>query len=153
METDKLTICSRCKGDAAYEKVISDEITITQCYGCGFQCNSKMTEGSDFLEEQMGMLPDIYKALMGVDEFGKVWMPTYVNLPEEGMVFVNGKNENDWKWGAVKSVKIPKGEQHKYPNPTKPGTFYTNRMDMETLKEFEEKNFMDALSYINVLPQ
>ena len=36
------------------------------------------------------------------------------------------------------------------PNPNKKGEFYEWRMDMDTLKEFDEKDYMDALDYIGI---
>ena len=35
-------------------------------------------------------------------------------------------------------------EQEKYPDPTNPGKFYKNRMDMENVKRFDKLCFMDA---------
>ena len=34
------------------------------CYGCGFTTNTLMTEDSEFLEEQLEVLPEIYKDLV-----------------------------------------------------------------------------------------
>ena len=44
-------------------------------------------------------------------------------------------------------------EKEKYPNPKQPGKYYKFRMDMKTMKVFKERDFMDALSYIGVLPE
>ena len=38
------------------------------CYGCGFTTNTLMTKDSEFLEEQLEVLPEIYKDLVLVDE-------------------------------------------------------------------------------------
>jgi hypothetical protein len=73
-----------------------------------------------------------------------------VNLPTQGMVFANGPNASQWKWAAVKAIPVKEEEKSKYPIPGKKGQFYEYRMDMETLKEFEEKEYMDALEYIGV---
>ena len=87
---------------------------------------------------------------MGEDEKGKIWMPSTVNMPGKGMIFANGKNSLEWKWAAVLSVPIDKKDKEKYPNPNKKGEFYEWRMDMDTLKEFDEKDYMDALDYIGI---
>jgi hypothetical protein len=109
-----------------------------------------MTADSEFLKEQMETLPNLYKELMGEDESGKVWMPTTINVPSQGMVFANGSNSINWKWAAVKAVPVKEEEKTKYPNPHKKGEYYEWRMDMNTLKEFEEKDFIEALEYIGV---
>ena len=68
-----------------------------------------------------------------------------------GTVTVNtetGEKEDseyqDWGWTVVKSIPIPEEDQHKYPDPTNPGTFYKNRMDMKNMKRFQKLEFMDA---------
>ena len=38
----------------------------------------------------------------------------------------------------------PEEEQEKYPDPTNPGTFYKNKMDMKGLIRFDKLCFMDA---------
>jgi hypothetical protein len=149
---DNLITCDRCSSDACYMQEVNEEIKNYQCYGCGFITNSLLKPGTQFFEEQMELLPNLYKELMGEDEDGKIWMPTTINLPEKGMVFANGVNIENWKWGAVKALEVKEEEKEKYPIPGKKGEYYKYRMDMETLKEFEEGDFMDALSYIGALP-
>ena len=149
---DNLIICDRCGSDACYVNEVNEEIKNYQCYGCGFVSNSLMKKDSPFLEEQMELLPNLYKELMGEDDDGKIWMPTTINIPDKGMIFANGPNAFNWKWGAVKSTPVADDEKEKYPIPGSKGEFYKKRMDMETLKEFKERDFMEALSYIEVLP-
>ena len=147
---DNLIICERCGSDACYVQEVNQDIKNYQCYGCGFMTNSIMKKDSQFLEEQMELLPNLYKELMGEDESGKVWMPSTVNLPEKGMVFANGSNADNWKWAAVKSIPVLEDEKEKYPIPGKKGEFYKKRVDMDTLKEFDERQFIEALDYIEV---
>ena len=52
--------------------------------------------------------------------------------------------KGDWKWTVVKAIPIPEEEQEKYPDPSNPGKFYKNRMDMKNLKRFDKLEFMDA---------
>tara|TARA_R110002020_G_scaffold110142_2_gene254473 strand:+ start:4770 stop:5231 length:462 start_codon:yes stop_codon:yes gene_type:complete len=153
MNTDKLTVCSRCSSDACYSQEVNDKITSYQCYGCGFQTNTLMTQDSDFINEQSSTLPELYKDLTYEDEDGKLWLPSTINLPKQGMVFANGKTSDSWKWSAVKAIEVKEEEKEKYPNPKIPGEYYKFRMDMSTMKEFEERDYMDALSYIGVLPE
>lgn len=150
---DNLVICERCGSDACYVQEVNQDIKNYQCYGCGFITNSLMKKDSQFFDEQMELLPNLYKELMGEDETGKIWMPSTVNLPEKGMIFANGTNAENWKWAAVKSVPVLEEEKEKYPIPGKSGEFYKHRMDMSTLKEFEEGDYMEALDFIGVFKQ
>ena len=68
------------------------------------------------------------------------------------MIFANGATTKNWKWAAVKAVKVKEEEKKKYPMPNKKDEFYEYRMDMTTMEMFEEKDFMDALSYVGILP-
>ena len=147
---DNLIYCARCNSDACYVQEVNDKIKNYHCYGCGFQTNSLMMKNERYFKEQLELLPNLYKELMGEDYEGKIWMPSMVNLPKQGMVFANGKNGDDWKWAAVKAVPVKEEEKSKYPIPRKENEFYEFRMDMETLTEYEEHNYMDALEYIGV---
>ena len=153
MKQDKLTICSRCLGDACYVDEVNQDIKTYMCFSCGFQTNSLMKEGEDFYNQQITVLPDLYKDLFFTDEEGKVWMPTTINVPTQGMVFANGPSIQEWNWAAVKAVPVTEEEKTKYPIPGKKGEFYTWRMDMTTLKTFAERDFMEALSYLGLLPE
>jgi len=68
------------------------------------------------------------------------------------MVFANGVEASNWKWAAVKATPVTEEEKEKYPIPKQPGKFYEYRMDMTSIQHFEERDFMDALSYIGLLP-
>ena len=106
-----------------------------------------MLEGSEFYEEQISILPEIYKDLAWTDPKTKlIWLPNTVNVKENGMVFASGTDIENWKWAAVKSIEIPKEEQEKYKGEK-------HRADMTTIKYFKERDFMDALSYIKLLPE
>jgi len=150
---DNLSICPKTGGNLMYQVEVSPEITIYTSLSCGFWTNSLMTEGSDFYKEQMEVLPELYKDLAWKDpETELIWLPQTINEPKQGMVFANGVNADNWKWAAVKAVPVSEEEKHKYPIPKQPGKFYEFRMDMETLQHFEERDFMEALSYIGLLP-
>jgi len=149
MLKDNLTICSRCGSDACYEHNTGPEYSIYMCYGCGFTTNTLMKTDSEFLEEQIEVLPELYKDLIYVDGEGKNWMPSTINIHDKGMVFVNGKATENWKWAAVKAIEIPEDKKEEF---HKIDENVTHKMDMSTLKEFDEKDFMEALSYIGLLP-
>jgi hypothetical protein len=150
---DNLTICKRCGSDACYTQEVTPEITNQFCYGCGFQTNTLMKEDKEFFEQQKELLPELYKDLIYKDEEGQMWMPSMINVPDKGMVFANGTDFNDWRWAAVKAVVVTEEEKHKYPIKGKKDQYYEFRMDMTTMKAFQEKDYMDALSYIGVLPE
>lgn len=146
MKFDELTLCSRCGSDACYTQEVTKDIKIELCYGCGFQSNSLMKKDTQFFFEQMEVLPDLYKALMDEEEKGKIWMPTSINIEDKGMVFADGTGRDNWRWAGVKAVPVLKDEKEKYK-----GAKY--RADMSTIKHFEERDFIEALSYIGVLPE
>ena len=62
------------------------------------------------------------------------------------MVFANGASKNEWSWAGVKAVPLSEGETGKVEG-------QTHKMDMSTLKSFAERDYMEALSYIGVLPE
>ena len=149
--TDQLSNCNRCGGNACYVTEVAPGIKTYQCFGCGFCASSPMTEGSEFLKEQMEILPDLYKSLMVVDEDGLVWMPTNINLPETGMIFANGSSPDNWKWAAVKAVRVKEEEKEKFKK--KDGTYFEWKMNMESMKEFDEKDFMEAMDYLGLFKE
>ena len=132
MAHDNLTDCSRCGSNACYTQQVNKEITISLCYGCGFQSNTIMTVGSDMFNEQIETLPELYKILMDEEDNGKLWMPSFHNVPGKGMVFANGTDRENWSWASVQYVD--------------------KKTDMSTKKDFAEKDFMDALSHANLIP-
>ena len=80
-------------------------------------------------------------------------MASSVNLPQQGMIFANGPSKEDWGWASVKAVPVLEEEKTKYPILGKKDEYYEWRMDMTTLQMFPERDFMEALSYIGVLPK
>ena len=147
MNFDELKECTRCGSDACYKQEITKEVTIEMCYGCGFQHNSIMVKDSDFFKQQMELLPELYKELMDEEEeTGKVWMPTIINLKDKGMVFADGTGRDNWRWAAVKAIPVLEEELEKYKGEK-------HRADMSTIKHYQEREFIEALSYIGVLPE
>jgi len=147
---DNLTTCERCGSDACYVQEVNQDVKLYFCYGCGFQANTAMKRDSEFLQQQMETLPELYKELMGEDENGTIWMPSVVNIPDKGMVFADGANSSNWRWAAVKATLMAEEEKTKF---KEKGKEYDYKMDMTTLQHFLERDFMDALTYIGVLPE
>jgi hypothetical protein len=147
MNFDNLIECSRCGSDACYVQEVNAEIKLEFCYGCGFQSNSLMKPKSQFLQEQMEVLPELYKALMDEEEdTGKIWMPSNVNIEDKGMIFANGTDRMNWNWSAVKAIPVNEEDKEKYK-----GAKW--RTDMTTIKNFTEQDFISALEYIGILPE
>jgi hypothetical protein len=147
---DNLTTCDRCGSDACYVQEVNQDVKLHFCYGCGFQANTAMKRDSEFLQQQMEVLPELYKELMGEDENGTIWMPSVVNIPDKGMVFADGPNGQQWQWAAVKATLMSEKEKTKF---KEKGKEYDYKMDMTTLTHFPERDFIDALTYIGVLPE
>ena len=143
---DNLIICTHCSSDACYVDEVNKDIKTYFCYGCGFQSNSLMKEGEEFYNQQIELLPELHKDLLSTDDNGMVWMPSTVNVADKGMVFANGTSSSDWKWAAVKAVLLTE-EDNKVKDDQ------THKMDMTTKTEFDRDNFMDALSFIGLLPE
>jgi hypothetical protein len=147
---DNLTTCDRCGSDACYVQEVNQDVKLHFCYGCGFQANTAMKRDSEFLQQQMEVLPELYKELMGEDENGTIWMPSVVNIPDKGMVFADGPNGQQWQWAAVKATLMSEEEKAKF---KEKGKEYDYKMDMTTLTHFQERDFIEALTYIGVLPE
>ena len=145
---DNLSTCDRCGSDACYIQEVNHEIKNYMCYGCGFITNSLMKKDEQFFEEQMQVLPELHKELMGEDEdSGLIWMPNKVNIPDKGMVFADGTTAINWRWAAVKAVPMPEDEAEKF---KAKGKDYKWKMDMDTMKHFPERDYIEALDYIGV---
>ena len=151
---DDLIICPKCESDACYKQEVNENVTNYMCYGCGFISNSLMKEGEEYWYQQLITLPELYKDLLFEDKNNQYWIPNTVNQPEIGMVFANGSDVSSWNWSAVKALEVKDSEKIKYPIPGKSGEYYKHRMDMKNLKSFDkERGYIDALSYIGVLPE
>jgi ribosomal protein L1 len=147
MSVDNLQTCSRCGSDACYVQEVNNKIKNHMCYGCGFITNSLMKKDEQFFQEQIEVLPNLYKELMGEDEDGLIWMPNTVNIPDKGMVFADGTSAENWRWAAVKAIPMKEEEQKEF---QEKGKDYQFKMDMETMKHFDERDYMEALDYIGV---
>jgi hypothetical protein len=154
MQHEEIINCPKSGGDLCYKVQVAPEIYNYMSISCGFWTNSFMTEDHEFYMQQMETLPELYKDLAWKDpETGLIWLPNTINNQEQGMVFANGTDASNWRWAAVKAIEIPKDEVMNHPIPGKPGEFMKYRMDMKNMKTFEERDYMDALSYIGVLPE
>lgn len=140
MET--MTICPRCGGNACYEQELEGGVKTYFDFGCGFSTSTLMIEGSKLVEDTLQTSPELYKDLMFVDENKLVWFPATITLPEKGMVFLDGTSKENWRWAAVKAIKISEEEKEKFTKGQ------THKMDMKNIQYFDQRDFMDALDEV-----
>lgn len=138
---EQLVECKRCGSNACLEQQVNEEVTTHLCMGCGFTTSTLMTEKSEIVKSALETSPELYKDLMHTDQDGFVWMPSTVTLPNKGMVFVDGTGTEDWTWAAVRAIPLEEGDK-------KIKNDQTHKMDMKNLKQYPERDFMDALEYI-----
>jgi hypothetical protein len=149
MTTEEIIACPKSGGDLCYKVQINPEISSFMSLSCGFWTNSLMKEGEEFYEQQMETLPELYRELAWVDpETNLTWIPNTINQPEMGMIFAYGPNAQSWGWAAVKSIEIPEEEQKEIN-----GKKQTHKMDMANMQVFHERDYLEALSYLNILPK
>jgi hypothetical protein len=127
---ESLIICPRCSSNACHE-ASNEKFTMWSCFGCGFTSNSTMVEAN--IPETETVLPELYKALKFKDEKGYHWYPIALTFDDKSMVFAEGTSTADWKWSAVQAKE--------------------GKPDMTTKKEFEERDFMEALEYVGYFNQ
>ena len=151
---DKLVNSPICDSNACYESEFKTQDGVIKTWLCmtsGYTSNTTMTLDSEALKQTLELTADLIKDLRqdhippgGGEKLA--WFPTAITMPDKGMIFPEPlkKGEKDWGWTVVKAIPIPEEEQHKYPDPTNPGTNYTKRMDMKNLKRYGKLEFMDA---------
>tara|TARA_R100000900_G_scaffold88916_1_gene69268 strand:+ start:19072 stop:19530 length:459 start_codon:yes stop_codon:yes gene_type:complete len=148
MNYDQIIDCPKSGGDLCYKTEINDKITNYLSLSCGFWTNSLMKKDSEFHKEQLVTLPELYKDISWEDpETGLIWIPNTINIKEKGMVFADGPNGENWRWAAVKATLMDKEESEKF---KAKGKDFKWKMNMKTIKHFEETDFIEAMDYIGV---
>lgn len=154
MKHEEIINCPKTGGDLCYKVQMGPEIYNYMSLSCGFWTNSFMTEDHEFYKQQIDILPELYKDLAWTDpETNLIWLPNTINVEDQGMIFANGSDTSNWGWSAVKAIEIPTEERSNHPIPGKPGEFMKYKMDMKNMKTFEERDYLEALSYIEILPE
>jgi len=147
MNIDTIVDCPKSGGDLCYKTEINKDITNFLSLSCGFWTNTLMKKDSEFYIEQISTLPEIYKDISWeYPETKLIWIPNTINIQDKGMVFASGTKEEEWSWSAVKAILLDKEDEAKVEG-------QTHKMDMSTIKLFKERDYIDALSYIGVLPE
>ena len=161
IEQDKLVNSPVCDSNACYESEFQTQDGVVKTWLCmtsGYTSNTTMTLDSEALKQTLELTAELIKDLRldlippgGGEKLA--WFPTVITMPDKGMIFpepVPGAGKEEWMWTVVKAIPIPEEEQQKYPDPTNPGTFYKNKMDMKNLKRFEKLCFMDAVEELGM---
>ena len=154
MTHDEIIECPKSGGNLCYKIQLSPDVNQYLSLSCGFYSNSLMKEGEEFYEQTIEGLPELHKDLLWKDEkTGLTWAPNLINSPNQGMVFAQGTDKDNWGWMAVKAIKIEEEDRKNHPFPGKPGMFLEYKMDMKSGKLFKERDYLDALSHIGILPE
>ena len=83
MQYDEIINCPKSGGDLCYKVEINKEITNYLSLSCGFWTNSLMKENSEFYNEQISTLPELYKDLAWTDpETDLIWIPNTINIED-----------------------------------------------------------------------
>ena len=147
MNLDTIIDCPKSGGDLCYKTEINKDITNFLSLSCGFWTNTLMKKDTEFYNEQFSTLPEIYKDISWEDPKTElIWIPNTINIQDKGMVFASGPNAEEWNWAAVKAIILGKDDEVKVEG-------QTHKMDMSTMKLFKERDYIDALSYIGILPE
>jgi hypothetical protein len=106
-----------------------------------------MKDGEFDFETYEETLPELYKDLKNTDSENRVWYPITLNIQDKGTVFANGTSKDNWQWAGVKAVEVSEEEKGKFKIP---GTeeYYTHKTDIKSLKNYSQKDFIEALDYI-----
>lgn len=152
---DKKITCPHCGSQNCFQEEYSvSENTLSSylCMGCGYTTTTMNTVDSEFVMEFEQSCPDLFKDIRFHDkDTNLIWYPTVLNFAEYGLIFPDGTNADDWKWRAVPVVPISEEEKDKYPIPNEPGKFYETKADMNSSKVFEQLEFSDACSFLNII--
>ena len=154
MNYEEIIDCPKSGGDLCYKIQVTPDINNFMSLSCGFYTNSLMKEGEEFYQQTIESLPELHKDLAWKDpKTDLIWLPNVINEQSKGMIFANGTSIRDWHWAAVKAIKLTEEERKKYPIPGKSGEYMKYRMDMKNLTPFHERDYLEALSYIGIIPE
>lgn len=103
------------------------------CYTCGFK---------SIEEDDLKNIPQLYQDLSFKDNNNRTFIPSVLNIPKEGICFMDGNTIENARWKVVKNIPILKEEQDKFPKGI------TTKPDFHNAKEFDRYNFIDAADEI-----
>lgn len=138
---EEFITCERCGSNACLHEVHDNKDEAWMCFGCGFTTSTQIIPESELFNQVTSTLPELYKELIFFYE-GKAWLPSTITVPDKGMVFIDGTSVDDWKWAGALSTEISEDEKDKFPKDQ------THKIDFNSIKHFEQRDFMEALEYI-----
>jgi len=146
---DSIVDCKKCGGDLCYKQEVTEDLSIYHCMGCGFITNTIFKKDNEFFKEQWEVLPELYKDLAFEDSEGLIWIPNTINIPNQCIIFVEGKDISEWGWCAVKMIPVLEEEKEKFKQPD--GSYATHKSDISNMKMFNRTDYMEALDYLSLL--
>ena len=144
---DNLVSCKKCGGNACYETQLG-LIKSYFCWGCGFCSNTTLMEGSVPQKDYESTLPQLYVDFKFIDNEKKVWYPATINLPEKGILFLNGADKTNAKWTVMLVQEVNESEKEKFKKAG--GEYFTHKIDPKTAKHFKLGDFMDGLEVLGI---
>ena len=73
-----------------------------------------------------------------------VWYPTFMQMPG-GMLYIEGKSAQAWKWKVAKVIPILGEERKQYPIIGKTDEYHTSRLDVDNANTYDKNDFQTAL--------
>lgn len=138
------------KEESCYITPINETLNAYNCLVSGFTSNDLMKEGEFDFDKYEETLPELFKDIKQVDDEGRVWYPSVVNIDGKGIVFVAGTNKDDWGWVGIKHIPVGEDEKEKFKNP-KTGEYSKYKSDSKSLKRFTKFEFIESLDYVGLL--
>ena len=140
---DIISNCFIC-GEKSLHVAGKEDAQVMQCINCGYTTSTKFTGTKETNEEFKKLGEDMKN--WAKEENGYIWIPTVMALPIGILYPINVKKK--MKWAFAPMIEIPEEDRKNYPIPSKKGEYYEYKMDSSTLKQFKERDFMEALDYI-----
>jgi len=143
---DKLIKCKHCGSDLCYSVQINETSWANMCAGCGFTASDLINTEDIDVEKFEESMPELYKDIKYIDDENRIWYPQVIQN-NEGVVFVDGTDKENWGWGGIKNKPLTEDEKQVYFREGKEVPPY--KSDASTLKHFGKSGFLEAVNYIN----
>ena len=140
---ERVIDCPHCKDtDSCFEEMQKD-FSSFMCFACGFMSDSRFENDSIQTIENEKSTPKLVTDLKYNDiQRDIVWYPSVINMGKLGMIFPEG-SPKDWKWRYASVIDIPEEEKKLYDG-------YSQRLDLENAKTFEQDDFMSACKEMGI---
>lgn len=139
--------CPHCGHTLCYHQDMGEGVEAMTCLHCGFTTTNQMQEGSEVEQAVFKRNPRLYRDLRFKDEFGYVWYPAVVTVPEVGMVYIDGTSEENWEWVSTPVRKLTRKERRS--GLYKEGSEYI-AVPAKT-KKFGKDGYIEALASLGLL--